>query len=90
VDDLLEHNIAARRHWQTISAIKEFVFRGCYDAAHEAWEELDHETQIILYRAPSKGGLFTTQERAVIKGVVTSENWQYGVGRVSETAEFEL
>jgi hypothetical protein len=88
--NLLQHNAVARRHWQTISAIKEFVFRGCWDAAHEAFEELDHEEQKILYRAPSNGGFFTTQERRIIKGVDQAENWAYGVGRVSGEAEFEL
>jgi hypothetical protein len=85
--DLLEHNQVARRHWQTISAIKDFVFRGCYDAAHEAFEELDHAAQTILYRAPSKGGLFTTQERRIIKGVDQAEGWSYGMEGIHKASE---
>lgn len=36
------------------------------DAA-EAWRELSEETQQTLWRAPTKGGVFTTQEREVMK-----------------------
>jgi hypothetical protein len=75
---LLQHNAVCRKEWQTISAIKDFVFRGMWDAAHEAFEELNHETQTILFRAPSKGGIFTPQERRIIKGVDAAEGWQYG------------
>lgn len=76
-DDLYRHNQVARRHWVTISAIKDFIVRGLWSAAHEAFEELDHDTKIILFRAPSKGGLFTTQERNIIKGVAQTEGWNY-------------
>ena len=31
------------------------------------WNELDYPVQKLLYIAPSKGGAFNTQERAIIK-----------------------
>ena len=87
MDFLLQHNAVARREWQTISAIKDFVFRGLWDAAHEAFEELSHETQTILYRAPRSGGMFTTQERRIIKGVDQAEGWSYGVEGIHSEIE---
>ncbi len=83
-DELLRHNQVARRHWVTISAIKDYIVKGLWDAAHEAFEELDHDTKIILFKAPSKGGLFTTQERNIIKGVATSEGWMYTLPKETE------
>jgi len=36
-------------------------------AAAEAWFELDEETKIALWKAPTKGGCFTTIEREIMK-----------------------
>ena len=32
------------------------------------WTDIDHETMATLFRAPTKGGIFTTEERAACKG----------------------
>ena len=32
------------------------------------WGDIDHETMATLFRAPTKGGIFTTEERAACKG----------------------
>lgn len=33
----------------------------------EAWKELDKDTQIALWVAPKKGGIWTTKERAQMR-----------------------
>jgi hypothetical protein len=73
------------------NAIKKYIRIGLYEAAHEAWEELPHEDQIVLNRAWTKGGFLTPHERQIaVKGLDASTNWAYGVGRVSGEAEYEL
>ena len=73
---LLQHQAAVGRNFKTIAAIKS-VFAALEaseidpaDAAYtigEAWYELDQDEQRLLWRAPSKGGCFTTAEREFIK-----------------------
>lgn len=41
------------------------------DSAIEAWGELDEEVQRALWLAPTKGGVFTTRQREVMK----SDDW---------------
>ena len=43
----------ANEDWQTLAAI---------------WGDIDHQTMADLFRAPTKGGIFTTEERAACKG----------------------
>lgn len=58
-----------REEWHSIHAIKMSLGDDPpkIDAAREAFKELDQETQILLWRAPSKGGVFTTEERKLLK-----------------------
>ena len=51
----------------TIEVIKESIESGEYSAGREAWVELTEDEQMGLWKAPSKGGCFTTQERATMK-----------------------
>lgn len=76
--DLLKHNAIAEKHFDTLHAIKDYIKRGMYEAAHEAWEELPHEDQIVLNRAWTKGGLLRPHERSIaVKGLDLSTEWQY-------------
>ena len=43
----------ANEDWQSLAAI---------------WGDIDHQTMADLFRAPTKGGIFTTEERAACKG----------------------
>ena len=87
-DSLLRHNAIARKHFNTLYDIKDFIRRGLYEAAHEAWEEIPHEDQIILNKAYTKGGFLTPQERQIaVKGMDSSTSWSYGDGRLRETTE---
>jgi len=88
---MYRHNAVAVKHFHTLYYIKEYIRKGLYDAAHESWEEIPHEDQIILNRAYTKGGLFTPQERSIaVKGLDTATRWDYGLGRVRQEIEPEL
>lgn len=51
----------------SIAAIKVGIADGDLSSASEAWFELDEDVKIGLWKAPSKGGCFTTGERATMK-----------------------
>ena len=75
---LLEHMEAVREHWQSIGFIKQQLgiaseghgdmeyMAPMLDAALEAWRELGEDVMRVLWRAPSKGGIFTTLERKLL------------------------
>ena len=54
-------------HIDSLLAIRDGIASGDLSSAHEAWAELDEQTKIGLWKAPSKGGWFTTKEREVMK-----------------------
>ena len=56
-----------REHWDTIAYMKNELAQDEIDAAREAFKELEPEVQTKLWRAPSKGGVFTTLERDKLK-----------------------
>lgn len=77
VDRLLWHNATLRRCMASVHAIKcgiNGIDEGCFETAQEAWDELTEDEQSALYIAPSKGGIFTTHERSVIKSGFKQEN----------------
>lgn len=51
----------------SIKAIKEGIAARNYEKAAEAWMELTNEQKQSIWLAPTKGGVFTTEERSVIK-----------------------
>ena len=51
----------------SILAVKAGIANEDLASAAEAWFELDNETKQALWKAPSKGGCFTTQEREILK-----------------------
>lgn len=63
VEDLLEYNAVLREEIFSIYAVKQSLLENDYSTAKEAWNELDEEAQRVLWRAPSKGGILTTEER---------------------------
>lgn len=68
-DDLLHHQAAVGRNWPTVAFIKQELSKGDPDlhAVSEAWYELPQDEQRLIWKAPSRGGCFTTEERKVIK-----------------------
>lgn len=53
--------------FQSIAAIKQALADGEWDTAAEAMSELTDAEKTRLWKAPTKGGVFTTQERAQMK-----------------------
>jgi len=51
----------------TIEVIKDSIESGDYSAGSEAWQELTEDEKMGLWKAPSKGGCFTTEERTIMK-----------------------
>jgi hypothetical protein len=51
----------------SIKAIKDSIATNDLSTANEAWSELTDTEKQLLWKAPSKGGVFTTQERAIMK-----------------------
>lgn len=66
-EDLITHINVVRDEFPSIAIIKESLINDDYSTAKEAWGELPAETQRELWRAPTKGGIFTTEERNKMK-----------------------
>ena len=72
--DLLAHMDCVREHFVSIMSIKDGIppAGGLIDGptlseAVEAWRELGEDVQRVLWRATTKGGVFTTHEREFMK-----------------------
>lgn len=66
-DELLAYNAVLREEWFSICAVKKSLSENDYATAKEAWNEIEEDTMRVLWRAPTKGGIFTTEERAKMK-----------------------
>jgi len=51
----------------SITSIKFALSNGDYSTAKESWGELTEDQKMKLWKAPSKGGCFTTEERTKMK-----------------------
>ena len=69
---LLEHSAAVRANWASVVYMKEALRLEDSLMFREAWEELDRETQVVLWVAPSKGGIWTTAERTQMREFMSS------------------
>lgn len=75
-----EHDAAVVRNFDTVRLIRDELARyeetqdpdALYTVA-QAWFELSQDDQMALYLAPSKGGIFTTQQRDIIKTKLPKE-----------------
>lgn len=65
-DRMAVHMQAVRDNWESVEAIQTGIASGDLPLAAEAWFELPDDAKGDLWRATTKGGIFTTQERAVI------------------------
>ena len=68
----VQHQENVRRLFDEISAIKDGIANKINDAeayklAAESWFDMSQDDQRALWVAPSKGGIFTTQEREEMK-----------------------
>jgi len=64
---LLAHNEALQRNYASVYFIKEHLALRAWETVAEAWGEISNEDKKALWVAPSKGGIFTTAERADLK-----------------------
>lgn len=66
VENILRHNRALADCLQSVLVIKDGIATNDLDSAAEAWFELDNEVKKDLWLAPTKGGIFSTDERTII------------------------
>lgn len=71
VETIIKHVAAAREHFDTVAAIKQHLALDQYEEAIEARNELTDAEVMALNLAPTKGGIFTTEEREKMK----SDEW---------------
>jgi len=69
--DAVKLGIMDSQATETVKNQFEFASEADLSTAIEAWNELDTEAKTALWLAPTKGGCFTTVERAVMK----SDRW---------------
>lgn len=62
-----EYEATVEKHSETLVCIRDALSAEDYSTAKEAWNELSEEAKMALWKAPSKGGFFTTKERAQMK-----------------------
>jgi deoxycytidylate deaminase len=62
------HADAVKANWESLVFIREQIKLGEIEAAKEAYAEISEQDQQALWVAPTKGGFFTTEERAIING----------------------
>jgi len=69
MERLVAHNEAWRNNSGSIYFIKEYINMDepKWENVAEAWAEIPNEDKQALWLAPSKGGVFTTAERAALK-----------------------
>lgn len=69
VEDIIAHNEVVRQQWFNIHDIKAGLLEGGHiQRAAEAWADMTEDVKRALWKAPSKGGIFTTEERKAIHG----------------------
>ena len=64
---LIAHMDAVRELLPSVVEIKNGIASGDLESASEAWHELTEDEKRALWVAPTKGGIFTTQEREIMK-----------------------
>jgi len=62
-----EYEALVDANMDSITVIKESIADNTFSAGAEAWYELSEEVQRGLWKAPSKGGIFTTGELKTMK-----------------------
>ena len=82
-DFFIKMNRCIDDNMTSVLEIKNSIVQGVLSNGAEAWFELSEEDQKTLFVAPSKGGIFTTKEREVIKSKEFREAYY---GPTEETA----
>jgi hypothetical protein len=66
--EFLEYMALVRDHFDWIMYAKEAIANEDWQSLAGIWGDIDHDTMAQLFRAPTKGGIFTTTERTACKG----------------------
>lgn len=64
----LKYMAVLRSNLDYVLEIKAAISKNDLTYGAQLWWELDEETQSYLWKAPSKGGIFTTREKEAIRG----------------------
>jgi len=64
---LIDNTQTILKYAESVLAIKAGIALKDYSTASEEWFSLTDEDKTILWKAPSKGGVFTTEEREIMK-----------------------
>lgn len=67
IRDLIDLNKLVRDKFDVVSGIKESIANENYDEAGGYWHDLSKPEKDMLFRAPTKGGIFTTEERNIMQ-----------------------
>jgi hypothetical protein len=67
MEHVTAHNNALRMYFDVVNAIKAALANNDRQTAMEYWNDLDSDTKNALWMAPTKGGIFTTAERDIMK-----------------------
>ncbi len=67
VEQLLEYNALVRDLFDVVAEIKIGLANENWDTAAIAWCSLENEQKTALWKAPTKGGIFTTRERDIMR-----------------------
>jgi len=66
--EFLEYMALVRDHFDWVMYAKEAIANEDWQSLAGIWGDIDHDTMAQLFRAPTKGGIFTTTERTACKG----------------------
>lgn len=66
--EFIEFMATVRANFDWVMYAKEAIANEDWQSLAAIWGDIDHETMATLFRAPTKGGIFTTEERAACKG----------------------
>lgn len=66
--EFLDFMATVRANFDWVMYAKEAIANEDWQSLAGIWGDIDHETMATLFRAPTKGGIFTTEERAACKG----------------------
>ena len=62
-----QHGNALREYWESVSAIRTNLKAKLFENAAEAYMEIPKDRITDLWLAPTKGGIFTTEERELMR-----------------------
>jgi hypothetical protein len=66
--EFIEYMALVRDHFDWVMYAKEAIANEDWQSLAGIWGDIDHDKMAQLFRAPTKGGIFTTTERAACKG----------------------